>query len=196
MKNSNNNFGVILLGCFCSMLLFSACAPKGAKKSQRFYLKNEKSIAKTFQLYADLYHTQPLSLGFNDRSFKYPALEIKTDTQRYVLSTEQSSYIFPLAVEAFKYDTIKLRQVYDSLRSLRCFWMGADKAYGKEKSYNTYFLSFGSVIDGNPFLDRKYFNVVWIDPMFLKENPEMDPSRKGFYKIKNNVYYAIMDHYR
>lgn len=196
MSNESIKCKAVYLVCFSVVLLLVACAPKGAKKSQRFYFKNEQSIVKIFGLYADLYRTQPLSLGFNDRAFKFPAIEIKTDTQRYVLNAEQSSYIFPMAVEAFKYDTLALRQLYDSLRSLRCFWMGADKAYGKTKSYNVYFLSFGSVQGGNPFLDRKYYNLVWIDPLFFKENPDIDLSRKGFTRVKDNIFYAITGHYR
>lgn len=183
---------------FAALLLLvgAACAPRGAKKSQRFYEKNQASIAQAFQLYAQLYKTQPLSLGFNDRNFKYKAIEIKTDTVRYVLNNEQSSYIFPMAIEAFRYDTVQLHALYDTLHSLRCFWMGADKAYGKDRAYNVYFLSFGSVQGGNPFLDREYYNLVWIDPLFFTENPNLDLVRKGFNRIKGNVFYTITDHYR
>lgn len=190
-KSSCCLFGVLLL-----LLFGAACAPKGAKKSQRFYEKNQASIVKAFQLYGQLYKTQPLSLGFQDRNFKYQAIEIKTDTVRYVLNNEQASYIFPMAIEGFRYDTGQLRALYDTLKSMRCFWMGADKAYGKDRSYNVYFLSFGSVQGGNPFLDREYYNLVWIDPQFFKDNPGMNLERKGFSRIKDNVFYTISDHYR
>src|SRR5436189_2440283 len=100
------------------IFLFTSCMATREKKSAKYYFKNEKNITSILQLYEKLYKTQPFSLGFSDRSFKYVEMDVKTDTVRYAMDIAESKKTFFSVVERFRYDTVALGQLYRKMKEI------------------------------------------------------------------------------
>jgi hypothetical protein len=80
--------------------------------------------------------------------------------------------------------------------AIKCIWMGtADLFYDGREEIAT-FLSFRSVLFGNPFLDRKYYNLVIFDPAFINPHTDSLIRQQGFTRIKDEVYFKIMGRFR
>src|SRR5436190_1359450 len=140
------------------------------------------------QLYEKLYKTQPFSLGFSDRSFKYVEMDVKTDTVRYAMDIAESKKTFFSVVERFRYDTVALGQLYRKMKEIKCIWLGKDNLYYMGKEETIVFLSFKSALNGNPFLDRKFYMLILFDPRFITPEMAREIEKNGYKKVKKNIY--------
>jgi hypothetical protein len=178
------------------ILLLTSCMASRKKKSADYYFKNEKSITDILKLYEELYSTQPFSLGFSDRSYKYVGMDIKTDTVRYAMEIEESEKAFFYAIGAFKYDTVDLRRLFVKMKEIKCIWLGKDNLFYKGREETVVFLSFRSVALGNPFLDRKYFMLMFFNPGFINSETTMEIEKHGYKKVNDHIYYTIAEAFR
>ncbi|MGL6269191.1 MAG: hypothetical protein ACRC2O_14765 [Chitinophagaceae bacterium] len=177
-------------------IILHSCVSTKEKKSSKYYFENENAIQEILKVYKELYRHQPFSLGFSDRSFDHIAMDIITDTVRYALHNEQNMDRFREAIYTFKYDTVALRKMYYKMFDIKCIWLGTADFYYREKKEEIVFLSFRSVRFGNPFLDRKYYNLVLFDPLFINEETNKLIEAAGFKKVKNEIYFKIMGKFR
>jgi hypothetical protein len=185
-----------VLYIFFICLIQISCSVSKEKKSAKYYFENEKKIQEILALYKGLYRQQPFSLGFSDRSYEHIGMDIITDTVRYALHNEQNMDLFREAVYGFKYDTIALRQMYIKMYDIKCIWVGTADFYYEGKQEEIVFMSFRSVRFGNPFLDRKFYNLVLFDPALMNENNRKLIEAAGFKKIENEIYFKIMGKFR
>jgi hypothetical protein len=178
------------------LMLFASCMALKQKKSEDYYFKNEAAINEILQLFKGLNKTQPLSLGFSSRSFKSIGVEINTDTVRYVINNDQSLNLFYLGLETFKYDTIALRKIYQKMYDIKALWIGKSHYYYEGRQQELTFLSFRSVMFGNPFLDRRYYALIFLDYKNIDPEKENAIAAAGYKKVKGNIYYTIADNFR
>jgi len=177
-------------------MFFASCVALKQKKSETYYFKHETAINEILQLFKGLYKTQPLSLGFSSRSFKSIGVEINTDTVRYVINNDQSINLFYLGLETFQYDTIALRKIYQKMYDIKALWIGRSHYYYEGRQQELTFLSFRSVMFGNPFLDRQYYALLFLDEKNVDPEKEKAIAAAGFKKVKGNIYYTIADNFR
>ena len=123
-------------------------------------------------------------------------MDIFTDTMRYAVTNQQLPDAIRKTARAFRYDTIKLRQLYTDLYGIQAIWIGKDKMYYQNRTSEVTFLSFRSVAGGNPFLDRKYYTLVMFDSALLNDEFNTILQRQRFNHIKDNVYFKIMGRFR
>lgn len=181
-----------LLAC----LLFASCLASRERKSGKYYVQHEAEIREMLSLYRQLYSHQPFTIGFSNRDFRYVGMDIITDTVRYAINNEQSLELFREAINGFHYDTAALLTLYRKMHAIKCIWMGtADLFYDGREEIVT-FLSFRSVLFGNPFLDRKYYNLVIFDPAFVNPRTDSMFRAQGFNRVKDEVYFKIMGRFR
>lgn len=178
------------------MILLVGCVSMREKKSSKYYIEHEKQIADILNNYNDLYSTQPFNLGFSERDYSKIGMDIFTDTMRYAVTNQLLSDAIRETVRAFRYDTIKLRQLYTDLYGIRVIWLGKDKLYYQNRTSEVTYLSFRSVAGGNPFLDRKYYTLVMFDPATLTDEFNAILRTQRFSHIKGNVYFKIMGRFR
>jgi hypothetical protein len=184
-----------ILLIWCTFLL-GACASLKEKKSSKYYFQHEKKIGEILVNYDSLYKQQAFNLGFSERDYSRIGLDIITDTIRYALTNQQRSDAIKEAVRTFGYDTVKLRKLYTDLYDIRAIWLGRDHLYHKDQKSMVTYLSFRSVAVGNPFLDRKYYALVMLDPAALDDDLKNILARQGYTHIKDNIYFSIIGRFR
>ena len=183
---------VFLLVC----LVLASCLASKERKSGKYYVQHEAEIQEMLSLYRALYRHQPFTIGFSDRDFRYVGVDVIADTVRYAINNEESLQLFTEAINGFQYDTAVLFTLYRKMRTIKCIWMGtADLFYDGREEIVT-FLSFRSVLFGNPFLDRKYYNLVIFDPAFITPRTDSMIRQQGFTPVKEQVYFKIMERFR
>jgi hypothetical protein len=166
------------------------------KKSAKYYLENEAKITGIIAGYDDLYQHQPFNLGFSERDYSKIGLDIITDTIRYAITNQQRTDIIQKAVTVFGYDTVKLRKLYTDLYEIRAIWLGRDDIYHRGVKSSVTYLSFRSVAAGNPFLDRKYYTLVFFDPSQADDDFRRMLDKQSFRQVKDNIYFKIMGRFR
>jgi maltoporin len=179
-----------------TFFLFILASCTAEKKSASYYHKHEKEINEIKRLYAKLYETQPFTAGFSDKSFKYEGIDIRTDTVRYAMDNSESKEMFFKAVYAFNYDTVMLRLLYNKMKNIKSIWIGKQDIYYKGKKEYVTYLSFKSVLIGNPMLDNKYYMLVFFDPEFINPETTKAIEKLGYKKITNVIYFNIASHFR
>ena len=181
---------------FISMLILFSCVSMKEKKSAKYYFQNETKITEVINRYEELYKQQPFNLGFSERDYSNVGLDIITDSIRYSITNQQRTDAIQKAVLAFGYDTVKLRKLYIDLYEIRAIWLGRDEMYYHDKKSIVTFLSFRSVAVGNPFLDRKYYTLIFFDTSQIDDNFKIMLDSQGFRQIKDNIYFNIMGKFR
>lgn len=178
------------------LMLLGGCVSMREKKSAKYYFQHEKQIVNIVRSYNELYKTQPFNLGFSERDYSGIGMDIITDSIRYAITNKQFSDAVRDAVREFGYDTVKLRKLYSDLYKIRAIWLGKDEMYFRSRRFQVIYLSFRSVAGSNPFLDRKYYTLISIDPDGLDDELNVLLSKRGYSHIKGNVYFKIMGRFR
>lgn len=178
------------------LTLLWGCVSSREKKSARYYVEHEQEINEILAMYAQLYRHQPFNIGFSQKDYSYVGMDIITDTLRWALNSQEGMEAFREAVHQFHYDTVALASLYRKLQKIKCYWLGTDELYFHKQRYDIVFLSFGSVRFGNPFLDRKYYNLLFFDPKSISPGIDSMILGTGFSKVRENVYFKIMDRFR
>ncbi|HJS53689.1 MAG TPA: hypothetical protein VJ765_04070, partial [Chitinophagaceae bacterium] len=137
--------------------LSSCTGSKKNRKSAEYYQQNKTAILEMRNLYDSLYRQQPFSVGFTDQSFTYYAMEITTDTVRYIFNTEKSEQNLHHTILRFRYDTSLLRRLAIRMKEVKCLWLDKATFYLDEKKDTITFLSFKSVSIEYPFVENKYY---------------------------------------
>jgi hypothetical protein len=179
-----------------SLLMLFSCVSMKEKKSAKYYIENETKISEIIKGYDELYQQQPFNLGFSERDYSKLGLDIITDTIRYAITNQQRTDVIQKTVKAFGYDTVKLRKLYTDLYEIRAIWLGRDDVYFHDVKSSVTYLSFRSVAVGNPFLDRKYYTLVFFDPSQTDDNFKNMLDKQGFRHVKNNIYFSILGRFR
>lgn len=190
MKIASKYSAFIILTLCCS------CATLKEKKSGEFYLQNQNAIKRIILNYDSLYAHIPFNIGFSDRGYTKVGMDIITDTVRYAVTNLQSEELFKRTIEGFHFDPTRIRALYTDLFSIKCIWLGKADYYHQGQRRLLTYLSFRSVAAGNPFLDRKYYTLLFFEPGFLKEEMNDRLSKTGFKKIDTDVYFSILGRFR
>jgi hypothetical protein len=177
-------------------VFFSGCVASREKKTDKYYFEYEKEIKEIITLYKGLYNHKPFSIGFSDRSYEHVGMDIITDTVRYAIDNLQSMEIFREAVFVFNYDTVAIRKLYKKMYDIKCIWIGTTDIYPNGKREDVIFLTFRSVRNGNPFLDRKYYALLIYNPGSIDAEMELEIQKAGYKKVKNEIYFGIVERFR
>ena len=175
------------------MICFSCAAER---KSTKYYQdnKNDLIILKTY--YDSLYRKQPFSAGFTDKSCKYYVMQINTDTLRSVYTTDTRKEEFSKNVLRYNYDTVLLNKMALKMKQLKCLWLGKTTDWIGEQKARYTFISFGSALVDKPFVEDKYYILIFLDHKI--DHPEVETNiKKGrLVPVDDLVYFTIGSSYR
>lgn len=176
-----------------AVLLYSCT---GTRKTASYYRENKGAIDSMVHLYEKLYAYQPFAAGFTDRSCKYYVMEVRTDTVRYVYNTEKNAPQVLALVERFAYDTAQIRDLTVRMKALKCLWLSKTSFYVNKTKETVTFLSFRSVAVDNPFVENKYYILLFL-PYPITSPDLRERVKKGdLVKIDNLVYFTIGTKFR
>jgi len=190
------NYCIYLLSLMLIALIISCSGSKKNRKSVTYYNDNKTAILELRNLYDSLYSQQPFSVGFTDNTYTYYVMEITTDTVRYIYNTEKSEQQLYHAIERFHYDTTQLRKLATKMKEIKCLWLDKASFYLNEIKDTVTFLSFRSVTIENPFVENKYYVLLFIrrpiDTPLLRSKV-----KKGdLVKLDELVYFTIGNRFR
>jgi hypothetical protein len=183
--------------CLLSILAgWSSCAVNSPRKSTAYYEKNKVAIHELVDYYNNLYQHQPFSVGFTDKSFEYYLMEVTTDTLRYIYNTEKSEEKLFETIGRFKYDTSQLKKLAAKMKEIKCLWLDKTFFYLDEKKEIVTFLSFKSVAVDKPFVENKYYVLVFLEHKL--DHPAIKARiKKGeLVRVNDLVYFMIGNRFR
>jgi hypothetical protein len=187
--------GKIYLAIVVSLIL-SSCLIRAERKSAAYYHKNQIVIGQMLQDYQRLYDQQPFSIGFTNRSYTDYVLFFLTDTLRYIYNTETGKSKLSELIRRFNYDTTLLPELALKMKQTKCLWLDKTSFYLGEKKDTVTFLSFKSVLIDKPFVENKYYILIFSSHKL--DHPEIKARlRRGdLVKINDFVYFMIGSHFR
>ena len=167
-----------------------------ARKSAKYYDQNKAAIKELRNYFEILYKQQPFAAGFTDKSFKYYAMQIVTDTLRSIYTNDTREKELWDNIYKFNYDTALLKKMAVKMKEVKCLWIGRSAYYMDEQKMPFTFISFGSALIEKPFVEDKYYILVFLDRKL--EHAELeDRVKKGkLVPVDDLVYYTIGSSYR
>ena len=190
------NYSILI----CLFLLFAwLCSCTGAKKNRKsaeYYHQNKTAILEMRSLYDSLYRQQAFSVGFTDKTFTYYAMEITTDTLRYIYNSEKSEQNLHQTILRFKYDTSLLRKLAIRMKEIKCLWLDKATFYLNEKKDTVTFLSFRSVSIENPFVENKYYVLLFLHHPLDTPLIRAKVKKGDLVKVDELVYFGIANRFR
>jgi hypothetical protein len=180
----------ILLACF------TGCFTASKGKSADYYRENRAALEDLRNQYEKLYSHQPFSAGFTDKSYSYFAMEVKTDTVRYIYNTEKNSQQVARLIHRFDYDTAQLRAFAIKMKELKCLWLSKSTFFVNEQRETVTFLSFDAAAGNKPFVEQKYYILIFLNHPIMSQEFEKRIKKGNLVKIDELVYYRIGNGYR
>ena len=174
----------------------SSCAVNSTRKSASYYETNKDQITEIRKNYEALYSHQPFSVGFTDKSFKYYVMEVTTDTLRYIFNTEQSEKKLLETIQRFRYDTAQLRQLAREMKEIKCLWLDKSSFYLDGVKESVTFLSFKSVTVDKPFVENKYYVLIFLNHELRDAEAEARVKKGELVRINDLVYFMIGNRFR
>lgn len=184
----------IITICIC--LVIAGCSGKGQRKSGDYYAKNDATLHTIRSLYDELYVKQPFSIGYTDKSFRYYFVEFTTDSIRYVYNNESSNDSLTNAIKKFGYDQDKFIQLVGLMKQAECLWLDKVKRYLENEPVFFTYLSFGSVLVEKPFVENKYYVLIFPTGKINKDVLHRRIMRGGLVPINDSVYFTISNRFR
>ncbi|GAO45154.1 hypothetical protein [Flavihumibacter petaseus] len=184
------------------LLLFAAvsggwgCAATTTRKSADYYRENREDIEEMIRLYDQSYRHQPFSAGFTDKSYRYYVMEVVTDTVRYIYDTEYDEWRLYGTIMRYNYDTASLRKISQLMEKTKCLWISKTSFFVEEKRETVTYLSFRSAKTVHPFVENKYYILVFLNQPVTHPAVKERISRGDLVRISDLVYFTIGSRYR
>jgi hypothetical protein len=177
-------------------VLLNACMKGANRKSANYYRENQSALDSLRILYDDLYQHQPFSAGFTDKSYQYFVMEVITDSLRYIYNTEKNRPQVVDIISKFQYDPKKIRRFGELMKQTKCLWLSKASFYANEKREVITYLSFKSAATDRPFVENKYYILIFIDHPITSEGIRQRIADGKLVKIDDLVYFMIGNGYR
>lgn len=184
---------------YLSLIFFflSACsASKLPEKTADFYLENSEKIECLSQEFENLNQKQTLALGFTDRKFENYALQIHTDTVRYIYNSKlNDTQVFSEMIKT-PISQGEIQSLLGKMKDLKCLWLDKHTFYTNGNAFNETWMSFGLAENDNLKKEGKFYVLMLLaQPLPEKDLPKFQRIY-DFQKIKDGVYFSVRERYR
>lgn len=166
------------------------------KKSEKYYQQHEADIHALLTRFRSLNQQLPFTIGFSDRHHRHIGMDIRTDTLRYALNNEFGMDNYLRRIAGFGYDTLAILDLQRRMYETQCIRIGATDIFYRGTGDDVVILSFRSVVFGNPFLDRKYYNLIAFEPGYIDATTDSLVRKQGYRHVKDEIYFKIMGTFR
>ena len=178
------------------LALLSSCFGGGQRKSTDYYYQNTALLHQLKNNFDSLYKVHPLSVGYTDKSFRYYFVEFPTDSVRWIYNNESGSDSMALMFKKAGYELDMFYRLIDSMKKVKCLWIDKTKRFIEGKpAYFTY-MSFGSVLVDKPFVENKYYALIFPNDPNALFAVKRSAKRGGVVAINDTVYFTIANRFR
>jgi hypothetical protein len=193
LKKMRNKFIHILLLTMLGIWLSSCSVSKSYP--QKYYVENEALLQKMEQTYKKITTQKRIAIAFTDWQFDNVAIELKTDTIRYIYEFAYNEKRVNDTLYRFGYDTSLIQSLLQQMRQAKCTWMNALNYY-VDKQENT--LVFMAIHAKRFFYNLKtkyYLFNFYEQPQYYDEKGRLLNKKKlrQLRKINNETFWRITD---
>lgn len=194
---------LILLG------IISACCSCTSVKTftTNYYRENEKTLSAIESSFKKSYEQKAFSVGFNDYSFNYISLEIKTDSIKYIYEFEIHETRLQDSLKKYQMPAEAIMDLIKKMRSIKCTWINQLDYYSNEQKKSLVYISIHPVHFRLPFTSEKYFILTYYSqPQYFDNEGVLLASRRVrklrkingdiFHRINDKVCYTISESFR
>jgi hypothetical protein len=176
--------------------MIAGCFGKGQRKSEAYYAQHASDLQVLKKTYDSLYQYQPFSVGYTDKSFKYYFVEFTTDSIRWVYNNETGADSMAATFQRIGYAPERFQRLLEIMKSTKCLWIDKVKRFADGKpAYFTY-MSFGSVLVDKPFVENKYYALIFPNDPNALSAVRRSAKRGGIVAINDTVFFTITNRFR
>lgn len=178
---------IIILLCSCS-------TPRSV--STKYYEKHEPELDKIETIYKELYKQKPFSLQFTNRKFNEVALEIMTDTLKYVYTVGINEPRLNDTLRKYGMNVKGTADLISKMKAVKCTWIN-NLDYNTETGIQLLvFMSIRKLSANLPFVPPKYYILAYFNkPQYYDSEGRLLTGRRlrKTSKINGDVFWRIND---
>lgn len=197
---------IVYIPALSLVWMFTCCSPS-KKFTQSYYSINEATIQSILHQYQKIYVLHPFSLEFKNEAQNRIAIEIHTDSIKYIYNFNLNEPFLQDTLHKYNFDNRAMNRLISDMQKVHCTWINNLDYYEKrQKKY----LVFLSVRDKklHAFLrSEKYFTLIFFEQKQpsdekgrLLDNDDRKKMRRInggiFRRINDKVFYAVTGHFR
>jgi hypothetical protein len=183
---------ILYLLLLCS--LYSCSYSK--KFTNSYYRENKELLQSIQQRFKHEYDQHPFSIEIKDKAFKTVALEIITDSIRYIYSLPADSPALQDTLEKYRLNAVAVTAIIRDMQKIHCTWLTNLDYYEKLQKRYLVFVSIRHKQLESLFRKDKYFTLAFFNsPQPFDEKGRLldRRDRKRLRKINGAVLFRIDD---
>ena len=175
------------------IMLLSSCT---SVNISNYYTQHRTVLDNIQYSFKEQYHNKAFSILFTDKSFKNVAIEIVTDTIKYIYEFDVNEKRMKDTLDKYKMSYREIRSLISSMQSVHCTWIDNFDYYSDGKKNLLVYMSISSRGFNFPLNDKKYYILTYYSqPQYYdNEGRLLDRRRRRqLRKINNEIYRRIND---
>lgn len=180
-----------------------SCASKNITK---YYFQNKNVLDSIEQSYKTQYQHKPFTIEFTDKTFQNLAVEIWTDSIKYIYDFNEADHRLNDTLLKYKLRTKEVYSLVRQMQSIQCTWVNNLDYYAGNIKHSMIFMSIRPRAI-NYFARKKYYIITYFPAKqyydkdgTLLVNRRLKKVRKinadVFHRITDNVAYTLSDRFR
>lgn len=183
-----------ILLLIASSVLLSCSTPRSV--STKYYQKHENELDKIETVYKQLYKLKPFSLQFTNKNFDEVALEIMTDSIKYVYTFLINEPRLNDTLRKYGMNLKGTADLISRMKAVKCTWIN-NLDYNTETGIQSLvFMSIRKLSANLPFVPPKYYILAYFNkPQYYDSEGRLLTGRRlrKTSKINGDVFWRIND---
>ncbi|MFC0772725.1 hypothetical protein [Terrimonas alba] len=186
--------------------ILTCCSPS-KKFTQSYYSTNETTIQSILHQYKKIYASRPFSLEFKNEAQSRIAIEIHTDSIKYIYNFRLAEPFLQDTLQKYNFDVRAVDQLIIDMQKAHCTWINNLDYYEKRQKKYLVFLSVRDKKLDAFLSSEKYFTLIFFEQKQpsdekgrLLDNDDRKKMRRInggiFRRINDKVFYAVTGHFR
>lgn len=177
-----------------SSVLLSCSTPRSV--STKYYQKHETELDKIETVYKQLYKLKPFSLQFTNKNFDEVALEIMTDSVKYVYTFLINEPRLNDTLRKYGMNLKGTADLISRMKAVKCTWINNLDYNSETGMQSLVFMSIRQLSANLPFVPPKYYILAYFNkPQYYDSEGRLLTGRRlrKTSKINGDVFWRIND---
>jgi hypothetical protein len=186
-------------------VLCSCGTPKSI--STKYYEKHEPELDKIEAIYKGLYKVKPFSLQFTNKKFDEVALEIITDSIKYVYTVGINEPRLNDTLKKYGMNVKGTADLISRMKAIKCTWINNLDYNSETGMQSLVFMSIRQLSANLPFVPPKYYILAYFNkPQYYDNEGRLLTGRRlrktskingdVFWRINDKVSYTVSSNFR
>ena len=197
---------IVYIPALSFVWMLTCCSPS-KKFTQSYYSTNETTVQSILHQYQKIYHDRPFSLEFKNEAQSRIAIEIHTDSIKYIYNFNLNEPFLQDTLHKYNFDNRAMYRLISAMQTVHCTWINNLDYYEKQQRKYLVFLAVRDKKLNAPLSSEKYFTLIFFEQKQpsdekgrLLDNDDRKKMRRInggiFRRINDKVFYAVTGHFR